>query len=126
MMGAFMKKFIALMICLISVFGLAGCDILDTLKDEDNEKMYIEYIVLKATESHLLVAEIGEDGSVIEMEQYSVPNAFYPSYEIAEGDKIVIKHNGVALETFPMQFAKIYSMTYHDSKTGLDVTVELD
>ena len=121
-----MKKFIALIICLISVLGLAGCDLLDTLKWQDNTEVSSEYIVLEATESRLLIAGIGEDGNALEMDQYSVPNVFYPTYEITVGDKITIKHNGIALESFPMQFGKIYSMTYHDSKTGLDVTVELD
>lgn len=121
-----MKRFIAMMICFVCILSLVGCDILNGLTNSDGEAISNTYVVIEATDGYLLVAGIDEDGSVIEMEQYSVPNAFYPSHAIAEGDKIVIKHNDVALETFPMQFAKIYSMTYHDSKTGLDVTVELD
>lgn len=121
-----MKIFIALIICLISVLGLAGCDLLDTLKWQDNTEVSSEYIVLEATESRLLIAGIGEDGNALEMDQYSVPNMFYPTYEIAVGDKVTIKHNGIALESFPMQFGKIYSMTYYDQTTGLAVTINVE
>ena len=81
---------------------------------------------MEVKESKLLVAEIRENGKVIETLRYSVPNWFHPNTEIKEGYKITIKHNGVVLETNPMQFAKIYSMEYWDSETGLSTVVTAD
>ena len=51
---------------------------------------------------------------------------FHPNSEIVVGDKVVIHHNGVILETFPMQFGHINSMEYYDHKTDLNVIVNID
>ncbi len=111
-----MKKLIALMIPLIFVLGFIGCG-----APKPNT-----YMVIEASPSYLLVAAVGEDGEAIESQQYSVPNAFHPSHNVSVGDTIKISHSDEVLETFPMQFAKIYSMGYYDHQAGKDVTVTLD
>ena len=81
----------------------------------NDEISYGTFIVLEVSESNILVAEIGADGTAIETQQYSVPNWFNPSTNIKMDDKIGIYHNGEVLETYPMQFAEIYEMQYTDS-----------
>ena len=122
-----MKKLITLVLALICVLVFVGCKT-DKQGSLDNDDVTGEFtfIVMEASESHLLVAEIGEDGKAIKTKQYSVPNVFHPNTEIAVGDKVVILHNGVILETFPMQFGHIYSMECYDYKTGLNVLVNID
>ena len=122
-----MKKSIALVLALICMLGLIGCK-KDKQGNLDNDDVTGEFtfIVMEVSKSHLLVAEIGEDGKAIKTKQYSVPNVFYPDNEIVVGDKVVIHHDGVILETFPMQFGHISSMEYYDHKTGLNVIVNLD
>ena len=122
-----MKKLITLVLALICVLGLVGCKT-DKQGNLDNDDVTGEFtfIVMEASESHLLVAEIGEDGKAIKTKQYSVPNVFHPNAEIVVGDKVVIHHNGVILETFPMQFGHINSMEYYDHKTDLNVIVNID
>ena len=121
-----MKKYVALFIALVCVFSLFGCNAFHKPDDVDTSQVSGTYIVLESAKTYLLVAQIGEDGSVLETQQFSVPNIFYPSYEIAIGEKITINHNGICLETFPMQFGKIYSMEYYDGKTGKTITVTVD
>ena len=122
-----MKKFITLVLALLCVLGLVGCKT-DEQGSLDNDDVTGEFtfIVIEASESHLLVAEIGENGKAIKAKQYSVPNVFHPNTEIVARDKVVIHHNGVILETFPMQFEHISSMEYYDHKTGLNVIVNID
>ena len=45
----------------------------------NDEISYGTFIVLEVSESNILVAEIGADGTAIETQQYSVPNWFNPS-----------------------------------------------
>ena len=119
-----MKKLLALVMVLVCVLALVGCN-----KQKSNENDTTPnpdtYIVMEVTESNLLVAEIDEDGKAIEAKQYSVPNEFHSS-NIAVGDRIKIEHNGEILETFPMQFGRIFSMEYQDKDTGLNVVVHID
>ena len=118
-----MKKVFVLVFTLICLLGSVGCSLPN---GDDTAPVSDTYIVIDTAESYLLVAKIGEDGKALESMQYSVSNVFYPNTEVAVGEKITIAHNGIFLESFPMQFDKIYSMTYHDSKTGLDVAVNID
>ena len=115
-----MKKLIALVLALVCVLALVGCN-----KQNDISQNTDTYIVMEVTESSLLVAEIGEDGKAVEAKQYSVPNAFHSS-NIVVGDRIKIEHNGQILVTFPMQFGRIFSMEYQDKQTGLNVVVHID
>jgi hypothetical protein len=129
-----MKRSILFVLAVILVLSLVGCGASDenaatddrTAEEQDPSVYSDEYIVIEATENHLLVAEIGQDGEVNEAMQYSIPNYFPPNNEISVGQKVTIKHNGEILESYPMQFAKIYSMGYHDSETGLNVVVNID
>ena len=129
-----MKRIILFVFAMILVLSLVGCGASDentetddnTLGEQEPSVYTGEYIVLEATENRLLVAEIGQDGEVNEAMQYSTPNYFHSENEIAVGQKITIEHDGVVLELYPMQFAKIYSMGYHNSETGLDVEVIID
>ena len=129
-----MKRIILFVFAMILVLSLVGCGAFDentetddnTLGEQEPSVYTGEYIVLEATENRLLVAEIGQDGEVNEAMQYSTPNYFHSENEIAVGQKITISHNGEILESYPMQFAKIYSMGYHDSETGLNVEVNID
>ena len=115
-----MKKFLALILLAFFILSMSACVYPEST--DVSEK----YIVLESTDTYLLVALIGEDGNTIEMMQYSVPNLFYPSINIKAGDVITINHNGVALETYPMQFGQIYSMEYRDRETGHTTTVSPD
>ena len=121
-----MKKIIALVLALVCMLCLAGCkaDKQGGLENDDVTGDFT-FIVIEASKEHLLVAEIGEDGKAVEAKQYSVPNVFH-SDKIAVGEKIIIQHSGVILETFPMQFVRIYSMERYDSETGLNVIVNID
>ena len=120
-----MKRYVALAMALICALCLMGCSILN-MPGYENDTYSGTYVVLEASSTSLIVAEVADDGEVNELNKYSVPNAFSPSYEIVEGTVIEIKHNGIALETYPMQFAVIYSMTYHNNELGYDVTVNLN
>ena len=121
-----MKKIIALVLVLACMFCLVGCkaDKQGELEN-DNVTNDFNFIVIEASKEHLLVAEIGENGKAVEAKQYSVPNVFN-SDKIAVGEKIIIQHSGVILETFPMQFGRIYSMERYDPETGLNVVVNID
>ena len=121
-----MKKIIALVLALVCMLCLAGCkaDKQGELENDDVTGDFT-FIVIEASKEHLLVAEIGKDGKAVEAKQYSVPNVFH-SDKIAVGEKVVIHHNGVILETFPMQFERIYSMERYDHETGLNVIVNID
>ena len=119
-----MKKIIAFVLALVCILSFVGCN-----KQKSTGNITTPnsdtYMVMEVKESVLLVAEIGEDGKAVESKQYSVPNEFHSS-NIAVGDKIKIEHNGEILETFPMQFARIHSMEYIDTGTGLATTVIID
>jgi hypothetical protein len=127
-----MKRILLFLLVLVLGIGILGCGASDKNAETDDgtsqePSVYTEeYIVIEATENHLLVAEIGQDGEVNEAMQYSIPNYFHPNNEISVGQKVTIEHNGEILESYPMQFAKIYSMGYHDSETGLNVVVNID
>ena len=121
-----MKKFLLIVLALVCVLGVCGCNSNRGNTPNDDVTNDNTYIVMEVTESNLLVAEIGENGKAVEAKQYSVPNWFYPSTEIEEGYKITIKHSGVVQETFPMQFSEINSMEYWDKKTGLSTVVITD
>ena len=146
-----MKKIVVLILVFIMVLTTFGCNKSDINADSESkdsssseknstkkaEKELVSdeeetttvsknYIVLQATDTNLIVADIGEDGKAIESMQYSVPNWFHPSTEIEVGYEITIKHNNIVLETFPMMFAEIYTMEYYDKDTGLGVTVIAD
>ena len=119
-----MKKLIAAILAFVFVFSLIGCSS-DRRGTPNDEIDYCTFIVMEVTESNLLVAEIAEDGKAIEAKQYSVPNEFHSS-NITVGDRIKIEHNGEILETFPMQFGRIFSMEYQDKETCLNVVVHID
>ena len=127
-----MKRILLFLLVLVLGIGILGCGASDENAETDDgtsqePSVYTEeYVVIEATENRLLVAEIGQDGEVNEAMQYSTPNYFHPNNEISVGQKITISHNGEILESYPMQFAKIYSMGYHDSETGLNVNVIVD
>ena len=127
-----MKRILLFLLVLVLGIGILGCGASDKNAETDDgtsqePSVYTEeYVVIEATENHLLVAEIGQDGEVNEAMQYSTPNYFHSENEIAVGQKITIRHSGEILESYPMQFAKIYSMGYHDSETGLNVVVNID
>ena len=127
-----MKRILLFLLVLVLGIGILGCGASKENAETDDgtsqePSVYSdEYIVIEATKNRLLVAEIGQDGEVNEAMQYSIPNYFHPNNEISVGQKVTIEHNGVVLELYPMQFAKIYSMGYHDSETGLNVVVNID
>ena len=113
-----MKKIIALI--LICLLGLVGCNA--EPEDLENSSTTVEtlFVVLEVSESNLLVAEIGDDGNPLESSRYVAPNMFYPTEEINEGEKVLICHSGEILETFPMQFGKIYSMAIESDVTNMN------
>ena len=133
-----MKRIVILILVFIMVLTTFGCN-KDSSESEkrstkNTEKESISnedettanYIVIEATDTNLIVADIDENGKAIEYMQYSVPNWFHPSTEIEVGYEITIKHNNIVLETFPMMFSKIYTMEYYDKDKGLVVTVIAD
>ena len=119
-----MKKFLVLVFALICALVFVGCTQQKSTGNETNPNSDT-YIVIDVAESHLLVAEMDEAGNAVESKQYSIPNEFQTS-NIVAGDKIKIEHNGMILETFPMQFGKIHRMEYQDKETGLAVAVIID
>ena len=121
-----MKKLIALVLVLVCVLGLVGCNAGQCGTPSDPTEHHYTFIVMEVTESNLIVAEIGENGKAVETRQYSVPNWFHPSTEIKVDYEISITHSGSILETFPMQFGEIYKMEYWDKETGLSTVVIAD
>lgn len=119
-----MKRAISLilvMLCLLFAVSCAEKDGGEAILNSENT-----YIVAEVNDNYLIVESIGEDGKAVENSKYSVPNPFYPETEISAGDRVVINHNDIVLETYPMQFAKIYSMEYYDESKGASVIVEID
>ena len=114
-----MKKLSVLFLALLllATVALEGCQEPAVVED---------FAVLEASESYLLIAKLGEDGEVMEGMQYSMPNYFDPSVPISEGCVITVEHDGVAMETYPMQFAKIYKVTHYDKESGRQTTVTPD
>lgn len=107
---------LAMILCLVT---FVGCS--------QNDKIFHgTFITLDVSDSTILVAEMGEDGAVVDTDRYRVPNWFAPSTNIKVNDKITIYHNGEVLETDPMRFSKIQKMQYDDSETGLSVVVIAD
>lgn len=118
-----MKKIISLILVVLCLFALFSCG---NNNGEPNYDPEYTYIVSEVEEKYLIVTEIGDDGTVKEGVIYSTPNPFYPDSKIAVGDKVVIKHNGIIMESYPMQFAKIYSMEFYDKDKGVSVKVNID
>ena len=101
-----MKKIIALVLVLVCMLCLVGCnaDKQGELKNDDVTDGFT-FIVIEASEEHLLVAEIGEDGNAIEAKQYSVPNVFH-SDKIAVGEKMSLR--------FPNYVGEVYCIGFSD------------
>lgn len=121
-----MKRiFLTILAVMLCLSAFSGCN--QKPKGTPNDEIsYGTFIVLEVSESNILVAEIGSDGTAIDTKQYSVPNWFNPSTDIKVDDKITIYHNGEVLETYPMQFAEIQKMQYDDKETGRSVVVIAD
>jgi hypothetical protein len=83
------------------------------------------FIVLDVSDSSLLLASIGQDGIAIDTAQYRVPNLFAPNTQIQVNDKVKIEHNGEILESYPMQFSKIYKMEHIDA-SGIGTSIIVD
>ena len=114
-----MKKLTVLILAFACTLCIVGC--------KNDAPMEGTFVVTEVTQESLLVTEIGADGNVMEAQQYCVPNWFYSSeHDIKVGDKIRIKHDNQILETYPMQFSKIFQMEYDDRETGLCITVIAD
>ena len=119
-----MKKITAFLLTLLCFLSLFGCafGVPGGSLDPEGKK----YIVLEATDSYLIVADIAEDGSAVESMKYSVSNMFYPNTKIEKGYLITIKHSDEILESYPMQFGKVYYMEYFDAKADKTIRVKSD
>lgn len=118
-----MKRVISLILALVCLFAFVACG------NNNGEPSYdpeYTYIVSEVAEKYLIVTETDENGNAKEGVIYSTPNPFYPENEIAVGDKVIIKHNGIIMESYPMQFQKIYSMEFYDKATGKSIKVNID
>jgi hypothetical protein len=109
-------KHLAVILCIAMCFSLIACN------RSSNATPYT-YEVIEVSEDTLLIAAIKENGEVIPSEQYTVPNAFYPAWILQVGDRISITHSGEVLDTYPMQFAKIYEMSYYHEPTKHNLVV---
>ena len=120
-----MKQTILIILALLTCFVvLSGCDLMP--KGTPNDEITHEtFIVLEVSDSSLLLAEIGEDGTAIETRQYRVSNLFAPNTQIQVNDKVKIEHNGEILESYPMQFSKIYKMEHIDAN-GIGTSIIVD
>ena len=121
-----MKKVKAFVLIYVIALSLAGCN--EPTSNEQVATSYPEntYIVMEVTWENILVAEIGEGGEAIETQQYSVPNWFPPHIDIEVGYRIEIDHNGKILETSPLLFEEIQSMTLYGDEAGPRFTVISD
>ena len=92
-----MKRiFLTILAVMLCLSAFSGCN--QKPKGTPNDEIsYGTFIVLEVSESNILVAEIGSDGTAIDTKQYSVPNCFNPSTDIKVDDKITIYHNGEVL-----------------------------
>jgi hypothetical protein len=120
-----MKQTILTILALLTCFVvLSGCDLMPKGTPYD-EITHETFIVLEVSDSSLLLAEIGEDGTAVDTAQYRVPNLFAPNTQIQVNDKVKIEHNGEILESYPMQFSKIYKMEHIDA-SGIATTIVVD
>ena len=120
-----MKRIVLTILAVLTCFGvLSGCDLMRKGTPYD-EITHETFIVLEVTDSSLLLAEIGEDGTAIETRQYRVSNLFDTKTQIQVNDKIKIEHNGEILESYPMQFSKIYKMEHIDA-SGIATMIIVD
>ena len=125
MRGNRMKQTILTILALLTCFVvLSGCDFMPKGTPHD-EITHETFIVLEVSDSSLLLASIGQDGIAIDTAQYRVPNLFAPNTQIQVNDKIKVEHNGEILESYPMQFSKIYKMEHIDA-SGIGTSIIVD
>ena len=112
---------LAILLCLCV---LSGCE--QKPKGTPYDEITNEtFIVLEVSDSSLLLAAIDKDGTAIDTAQYRVPNLFDPNTQIQVHDKVKIEHSGEILETYPMQFSKIYKMEHIDAN-GIGTSIIVD
>ena len=115
-----MKKLRALVLALIFVLGLVGCNnnsLNDIIENEPSvtgivEEVYDNYVIM-----HSDTAEGYPNGS-----RWSIPLNVEnkDSYtDIVVGDEIVVYYDGMAMETYPLQMGTVYAITL---KTPADRT----
>lgn len=130
-----MKRIIAIILVLLSMLLLSGCEEADAIKNGIKDKLpkpeeheVIEAIMDKPTitdtyknnYSLLVVQESNAKTIIAVLEgtsiRYSVPNWFGDT-NIEVGTYILVEHADNSLPTAPMQFGFIYSMKYY-AKNG--------
>lgn len=82
---------------------------------DSTQKEKTDLIVTEVSDKVLIAAVVGKDEKMLQNELYSIPNMFEPTSQIAVGDKLTVVHNGLIRETYPMQFGKIFEISYMDS-----------
>ena len=115
-----MKKYIALVLALVCVLGLVGC----------NTKS-MNYIIENKPSVIGVVEEVHNDYVIMYYDTaYVYPNGYKwqislnvenkDSYtDISVGDEIVVYHDGNVMETDPLKVGTVYAITL---KTPVDIT----
>lgn len=114
-----MKKIFAIISMLfICIACFSSCNIpINEEPIEINKEPVTSLFVITEVRSQTLVGVI--DG---QSNRISVPN-WFSDYDIEPNEFIKITHNGMFLETWPMQISEIYSMEYLTT-TGESIIVE--
>jgi hypothetical protein len=108
-----MKNLIAFAISICFLLVFVGCESAMNVKTKQEADLLI---VMEVSDTHIIC---GTDTA-----KYSIPN-WFKDKNIQPNEFIKIYHNGIVLELWPMQFAKIDAMEYI-SPTGEIHTVTKD
>jgi len=118
-----MKKFIALVLALICVFSLPGCNTNSMsyiIENKPNvtgivEEVHDDYIIMYSE-----TAEGYPNGTNWSISLNVVNNDSYT--DIAVGDEIVVYYDGQAAETDPLQVSTVYAITLKTPADRIDRT----
>lgn len=116
-----MKKFIALLLTLVCVFGLVGCNTKSMNYIIEN-KLSVTGIVQEVHDDYIIVYSETADGYPNGSNwSISLKVENKDSYtDVVVGDEIVFYYDGMAMETDPLQVSTVYAITL---KTPADRTV---
>lgn len=107
-----MKKYIALALAFIFIFGLASCDKKSGKDFDEAEVFSFEAKVLEVYDSYLLVEPSADSNEIRSADKIQVPlKNKTTSWDMpAVGDLICIVYDGSIMETYPAQLGEVYGI----------------
>ena len=105
-----MKKLIALVLAMVCVLGLVGCNTA-TQDAKTNESWVFQAILVDIYDGFYLVEPLEGSCEQTVAKQVEVPiKKLDPSLEPEVGDTIEITHSGVIMEVNPSRLREVYSI----------------